>query len=102
MKTELSIPEIVNNGTFLNNARFLPSIGYQAGNELSDKNTRKKYDLKPKDRMLALESPCSKNCMKNYMSDGSADFISFETIISTSSDQVALAPGSLLKKMGGK
>ena len=89
---------IVNNGTFVNNARFLPSIGYQAGNELSDKNKRKKYGLKPKDRMPALESPCSKNCMKNYMSDGSADFISFETVISTSSDQVALAPGSLLKK----
>ena len=90
--------KIVNNGTFLNNARFLPSLGYQAGNELSDKNTRKKYDLKPKDRMPELESTCAKNCMKNGMSDGSADFINIESIISTSSDQIALAPGSLLKK----
>ena len=61
---------IVNNGTFLNNARFLPSLGYQAGNELSDKNTRKKYGLKPKDRMPELESADAKNCMKNDMSDG--------------------------------
>ena len=89
---------IVNNGTFLNNARFLPSLGYQAGNELSDKNTRKKYGLKPKDRMPELESADAKNYMKNYMSDGSADYINFETVISTSGDQIALAPGSLLKK----
>ncbi|MDX5584337.1 MAG: M1 family aminopeptidase [Aureibaculum sp.] len=90
--------KIVNNGTFLNNARFLPSLGYQAGNELSDKDTRKKYDLKPKDRMPRLESNCAKNCMKNGMSDGFADFINIESIISTSTDQIALAPGSLLKK----
>ena len=89
---------IVNNGTFLNNGRILPSLGYQAGNELSDKNTRKKYDLKPKDRMPELESDCAINCMKNYMTDGSADYINIETVISTSSDQMAIAPGSLFKK----
>ncbi len=89
---------IVNNGTFLNNARFLPLLGYQAANELDDKNTRKKYGLKPKDRMPKLESTCTKNCMRNYMTDGSSDYINVETIISTSGDQIAIAPGSLLKK----
>jgi aminopeptidase N len=48
--------------------------------------------------MPELESTCAKNYMKNGMSDGSAGFINIEAIISTSSDQIALAPGSLLKK----
>lgn len=89
---------IINNGTFLNNSRILPSLGYQPLNELSDKNTRKKYGLKLKDGMPKLESPCSKNCMKNDLTNGTADFINIEAIVSTSGDQIAIAPGSLLKK----
>jgi ABC-2 type transport system permease protein len=89
---------IVNNGTFLNNSQILPSLGYQARNEISDQNTRKKYGLKPKDRMPELESAYSKKHMKNYLTRGAADFINIETVISTSSDQIAIAPGSLLKK----
>lgn len=89
---------IVNNGTFLNNFEILPSLGYNAGIELSDKNTRKKYGLKPKDRMPELEENCSENCMANYLSDGRSDFINVETVISTSSDQIAIAPGSLKKE----
>ena len=38
---------IINNGTFLNESRILPLLGYQSRNELSDKNTRKKLGLKP-------------------------------------------------------
>ena len=89
---------IINNGTFLNNFEIQPALGYQSRIELSDKNTRKKYDLKPKDRMPKLESDCSENCMKNYLSEGASDFINVETIISTAGDQIAIAPGSLLKK----
>ncbi len=89
---------IINNGTFLNESRILPSLGYQPRNELSDKNTRKKYGLKPKDGMPVLESTCSKNCMKNDLTNGTADFINMEATVSTSGDQIAIAPGSLLKK----
>jgi len=89
---------VINNGTFLNNFQVLPYIGYNSGIELTDKNTRKKYDLKPKDRMPKLEENCSDNCMKNYLTDGHSDFINVETYISTSGDQIAIAPGSLIKK----
>lgn len=88
---------IVRNGTFLNNAEILPSLGYQPRRELSDKNDRKKNDLLPKERMPALETNCSAHCMSNYLSRGHSDFINVETVISTASDQVAIAPGSLLK-----
>lgn len=89
---------IVNNGTFLNNFEILPALGYSANREISDKNTRKKYDLKPRERMPKLEENCTENCMANYLSDGLSDYINVETIISTAGDQIAVAPGSLIKK----
>jgi ABC-type transport system involved in multi-copper enzyme maturation permease subunit len=89
---------IVRNGTFFNNMDCMPQMGYRADTELSDKNTRKKYELKPKERMPKLEANCTKNCMANYLSQGHSDWINVETTISTSADQTAIAPGSLLKK----
>jgi ABC-type transport system involved in multi-copper enzyme maturation permease subunit len=88
---------IINNGTFLNNFQILPQIGYNAGYELSDKTTRKKYDLKPKERMPKLEEHCTGKCRVNYLTDGRSDWVNVETFISTASDQVAIAPGSLMK-----
>ena len=88
---------IINNGAFLNNFEMLPSLGYDEGQELSEKNTRKKYDLKPKIRMPKLEANCGTNCMRNYLSRGASDYINFETTISTAGDQIAIAPGSLIK-----
>ncbi len=86
---------IVNNGTFLNNFEILPAIGYNESSELSDKNTRRKHGLQAKDRMPELEEDCADHCSRNYLTEGRADFINVETIISTASDQIAIAPGSL-------
>jgi ABC-2 type transport system permease protein len=97
-ENEVRNTSIAKNGTFINNMSILPIIGYSDGYEISDKNTRKKYDLKPKKQMAELESPCSHHCMQNYLSDGRADWVNVETVISTSSDQVAIAPGSLVKE----
>ena len=76
-ENEMGNTGIINNGTFLNNFEILPALGYQSGNELSDKNTRKKYDLKAKDRMPKLEANCSDNCMKNYLTGGTSDSVSY-------------------------
>ncbi len=89
---------IINNGTFLNESRVLPSLGYQSRNEISDKNTRKEYGLKPRIGIPELESVDSHYRMKNDLTNGTADFINIEAIVSTSGDQIAIAPGSLLKK----
>ena len=89
---------ILENGTFLNNFDILPSLGYKASFELSDKQKRKKYDLAPKERMAKLEPNCTGNCMSNYLTSGHSDYINAETVISTSKDQIAIAPGSLIKK----
>ena len=89
---------ILRNGTFLNNMEILPTMGYSESVEISDKNDRKKFGLPPKNRMPELEVQCSDKCMKNYLSDGRADWVNVETVISTSDDQLAVAPGSLVKE----
>ncbi len=88
--------QIVQNGTFFNNT-IAPQIGYQPGTELEDKNTRKKYGLKEKERMPALERNCTVDCRDNYLSNNS-DWVNVETVISTSPDQIAIAPGSLIRE----
>ena len=89
---------IVKNGTFFNNGEILPTMGYNQSYELSDKNTRKKYDLAPKERTPKLSGVLSELHNKNYLGNGQSDFINVETVISTIKSQTAIAPGSLLKK----
>ena len=85
---------VLANGTFINNGIF-PQIGYSEGGELSDDQTRKKYGLKPKPRMAkATDSIARRN---TYISND-ADWVSFETTVSTSDDQIAIAPGYLEKE----
>ncbi|PJB13856.1 MAG: hypothetical protein CO118_11615 [Flavobacteriales bacterium CG_4_9_14_3_um_filter_32_8] len=97
-ENEVTNTDVAQNGTFINNFSILPSIGYNEAYELSDKNTRKKYNLKPKDRMPELKVDCGKDCNKNYLSNGSADWVDVESFISTTKDQLAIAPGSLVKE----
>lgn len=94
-ENSLGNTNIVRNGTFLNNFEILPSLGYSDGVELSDKNTRRKYDLPEKERMPQLHYPCGHTCMANYLTNGLADWVNVSSVISTSADQIAVAPGSL-------
>ncbi|MFQ3213660.1 MAG: ABC-2 type transport system permease protein [Marivirga sp.] len=89
---------VVENGTFLNNFQVLPSLGYSAAAEISDKNKRKKFGLAEKARAPQLEENCGPACDKNYLTNGLSDFIDVETVISTAADQIAIAPGTLLKE----
>ena len=82
------------NGTFINNGIF-PSIGYSDQGELTDDEVRKKYDLKPKDRM---PKPTDSIARQNTYISNDADWITFETTVSTAGDQTAIAPGYLTKK----
>lgn len=97
-KNDRGNTDILENGTFLNNMSILPVIGYSEQSEISDQNDRKKYGLPTKLRMPPLEENCTTTCMKNYLTDGRADWVNAETVISTSSDQTAVAPGSLIKQ----
>ncbi|MDW8158453.1 MAG: M1 family aminopeptidase [Bacteroidia bacterium] len=87
--------KIVENGTFFNNFDFLPAIGYDSDAEISDKDKRKKYGLPPKPRMKPLQD---KEARKNTYLCSYADWINFEATVSTSADQIAIAPGYLVKE----
>ncbi len=63
--------------------------------ELTDDDVRKKYGLKPKERMA---SPTDSIARKNNYISNDADWVTFETTVSTSGDQTAIAPGYLQKQ----
>lgn len=90
---------IIQNGTFLNNG-IIPTMGYNSNAEIGDKNDRKKFNLPPKERMADLveHDSCTMACMNNYLSEGRSDWVKTETFISTAADQIAIAPGSLVKE----
>lgn len=95
-ENQLSVAEVQSNGTFFNSG-IVPQLGYQEQRELSDKNERRKKGLPEKDLMPALERNCTEKCSDNYLGRF-ADWVDVDTVISTSPDQIAVAPGSLLKE----
>jgi hypothetical protein len=82
---------VVANGTFFSNA-ILPHIGYQQNVELQDDRDRKRHGLAPKERMAAREDQQAR--ANNYLGSD-ADWVRFDAVVSTSLDQIAVAPGTL-------
>jgi hypothetical protein len=78
------------NGTFFN-SESLPQFGYNESLQIVDRNERRKRGLGDVQRMPKLEDDAAR------MSNGfaSADWINLDTTVSTSADQIALAPGYL-------
>ena len=95
-ENSVSVTQLVQNGSFFNNS-IAPQIGYQPERELDKRNDRKKRGLKEKDTMPLLERDCTVNCLNTYISNNS-DWVTVETTISTAPDQIAVAPGSLIKE----
>ncbi|MGB5723906.1 MAG: M1 family aminopeptidase [Parasphingorhabdus sp.] len=81
---------LVENGTFLNNGEFSPWIGMDRNGLLSDRQTRRKYDLPPELRPAKLEDESAR--MRNYV--GNTDWVMSDITITTSSGQVPIAPGN--------
>jgi len=86
---------VVDNGTFVNSFSTLPIIGYVERKELSLDHERTKHGLKPKERMHDLDDAAARRF--NYISHD-ADWIDFDTTVTTSADQIALAPGYLQRE----
>ncbi len=95
-ENEVSFTQLTQNGTFFNNRDIVPTFGYDSGNEIMDKNKRIKYKLPKRLRMAKLNEHNMVARANTYISSD-ADLVDVNTIISTSPDQIAIAPGSLLK-----
>ncbi len=81
------------NGTFFDNKQYFPTFGYQQARQLVDRSERRKRGLGSVPRMPRLEDESAR---ANTELASDADWIQFETTVSTSADQIALSPGYLL------
>ena len=80
---------VVPNGTYFTNASWFPSIGYQRFRELLTPADRREHGLPPRPVLASLyevegREPASRG-----------GGVSFEAVVGTSEDQVAVAPGAL-------
>ncbi len=96
IENSVSKLSLVQNGTFFNNS-IAPSIGYQPSLEMTNVNDRKRFGLDEPELMPPLDPKNLKARANTYISN-SSDWVDVETFISTSDDQIAIAPGSLIKK----
>lgn len=92
---EGSNTSVVYNGSFVNGQTILPSLGYDAHAELERDQDRRKFGLAPKERLPDRDDP--QGLMVNGIAKD-ADYIAFETTLSTDADQVAIAPGYLQRE----
>jgi aminopeptidase N len=96
-----NIPNLLNagggvfgNGTFVNSTALGPYIGYNAGNTLTDRNDRWREGLDPAPRYADLDDESEWG--NSYLTQD-ADWVGFRATVSTSADQVAIAPGYLIE-----
>jgi hypothetical protein len=102
-ENEVTFTQLTQNGTFFNNTDIMPSFGYVRGGEITDKNKRIKFKLPKRPRMAKLNENDLAARANNYLTDD-ADWVEVNTTISTTTDQIAVAPGSLIKswETGGR
>jgi ABC-type transport system involved in multi-copper enzyme maturation permease subunit len=86
---------IVENGTFFDNFDYVPCVGYTREHELVNPDDRKEYDLPPRARMAPVNDL---EARRNTPFSHAADRITFEAVVSTCRDQVAIAPGYLQRE----
>jgi ABC-type transport system involved in multi-copper enzyme maturation permease subunit len=86
---------VVANGTFFNSTSYFPHLGYESGIELQDRNKRRKYGLGEPRR---LAPPTDMRARMDNGLNNESDWISLDTTVSTSPDQIALAPGYLQRE----
>ena len=83
---------IVDNGTFLDNMEIAPLLGMSREGLLQDRAKRRKYGLPPELRPAKLEDDGARrySVLRN-----DSDWVNTDITVTTSADQVAVAPGYL-------
>ena len=84
---------ILGNGTFFRDAIF-PTFHYDRA--LSDNGVRKKYGLEELDFLYPPRTDST--ALRKNLFNEDANYMNFEATVSTSNNQIAIAPGTLIKK----
>jgi len=92
---------VVDNGTFLNNGEFAPTLGMERGGLLQDRAKRRKYGLPAEIRPPKLGDAPSRQF--NYIRHD-ADFVTAEISVTTVANQTPVAPGNVVSDVtkGGR
>lgn len=85
---------IAANGTFIDSTEVFPVLGYEPNRELQDNNKRREQRLDPLQRMPKLGDPD----WFTISQFGVSTRAGFDVTVSTSPDQIAIAPGYLQKE----
>ena len=83
---------VFGNGTFVNSQSLAPYLGFNEQVLLTDRNDRWREDLEPVRRLPDLDDKSQWGV--GFLPD--ADWVSFKATVTTSADQIAIAPGYLV------
>jgi ABC-2 type transport system permease protein len=86
-------PEFAYNGTFFD-AGYFPQLGYDQGFEIDDPRRRREENLPALEEMVPRGEPVHSRI---DLFTTNSDWITYHTVVSTSGDQQAIAPGYLVK-----
>jgi len=87
-------PEFAYNGTFFD-SDYTPYIGYNRNAEISDPRRRREEHLPPLEELAHRGDPAHS---VNNIFPTDSDWITYHTVVSTSPDQIAIAPGYLQRQ----
>ncbi len=82
---------VVQNGTFFDSWYMYPAIGYSTNVEIANHRVRKRMDLPPRPDAPPMDDPVAR---ANTYICSDADRINLDITVSTSKNQIALAPGN--------
>ena len=85
--------KIVSNGAFFHGTTYFPTLGYNSSKELPGDKIRRKYGLRPKPRIPKINDMEARK--HNFFKSA---LIDFSATLSTSKDQIAVAPGYLQRE----
>jgi ABC-type transport system involved in multi-copper enzyme maturation permease subunit len=89
------LPEFAYNGMFFD-SDYGPYIGYNVTMELDDPRRRREEKLPQLEEMAHRGDPV--HSLNNVFFRGESDWITYRTVVSTSADQMAVAPGYLQRQ----
>ncbi|NGX39283.1 MAG: hypothetical protein KR126chlam1_00606 [Chlamydiae bacterium] len=91
----LVLSKVLDNGTFFHGGDYFPIMGYLSIRELASDKKRKKYGLDEKPRANDIQD---QDALQRTFISREGSWIDFEAVVSTSKDQIAIAPGYLEKE----